>query len=75
MGQYLTSRIIEGALKYADVMKTKWGKKFKDVIDKTIDERGYMIDADGKCVKKPTDDSGTGATDTSDTSNASGTTA
>lgn len=67
MGQYLASRIIEGALKYADVMKTKWGKKFKDVIDKTIDERGYMIDADGKCVKKPTD---SGTSDDADANNS-----
>lgn len=53
MGKYLASRIIEGALLYADVMETKWGKKYKAVIDATIDERGYMIDESGACVKKP----------------------
>lgn len=53
MAKYLASRIIAGALLYADVMETKWGKKYKADIDKTIDERGYMIDDNGTCVPKP----------------------
>lgn len=72
MGQYLASQIILGRMTYAQVMATKWGKKFKDVIDKTLDERGYRIDADGNCVKKPAEDSG--ADESSGTTEPDGTT-
>lgn len=69
MGAYLASRIIAGKLIYAEVIETKFGKKYKADIDKTLDERGYYIDDSGACVRKPaetsTDDRG--ATDSTKT--------
>lgn len=52
MGAYLASRIIAGKLIYVEVIETKYGKKYKTDIDKTIDERGYTIDDSGACVPR-----------------------
>ena len=52
MAKYLACQIILQKLKYNNVIKRF--PKYKEAIDKVLDDMGWMIDENGDCVGKQT---------------------
>lgn len=52
MAKYLAYQIILQKLKYNNVIKRF--SKYKEDIDKVLDDMGWMIDENGNCVGKQT---------------------
>lgn len=52
MAKYLAYQIILQKLKYNNVIKRF--PKYKEGIDKVLDDMGWMIDENGNCVGKQT---------------------
>lgn len=53
MASFIALNLISGKLTWSQVESSKIYAKYADAALVVLDNKGYMIDADGNCVKKP----------------------
>lgn len=56
MTNFIVNNLIRGKLTFDKVQKSKTYSPYIDAVIAELDARGYMIDADGNCVKKPVEE-------------------
>jgi len=56
MATFLANQLINGKLKWSKLESSPAYAKYCDAVLVVLDNKGYYIDGEGNCVKKPVDD-------------------